>query len=460
MKKIIALFGLIAVTACANLGNNNDETVVYATPTVDYVERLDINSAPQPDSFLNQLAMNYRSFAIFNARQSGYPDIGEVFAQKAVVAFSGETPMPETIDGWEITDQDLGFELSRACQELIKMLKNDMSDYCPIEAAEAQAKFDCWLTASSSGQTATSNECRTRFHSVMEVLRNGGPNGCGTTTKAPEEKTAPVEKAKDKGNSYYPDSVAVMPSQMRAREGIVIVNNVNIPERLINPEPVQPLVFNQNIYGGDKTVNNGTGMEKETVVSTEEKKSAPDMVSRQEFIEMMLAMRQEIHAINERLDNATKEETTILKVQQIPLEPKQHVMEEVFEVHFDFNKAIIKPEYEKVIRQLAKAAQESRNVKISVVGHTDTKGTQNYNFALGGRRAKAVRNMLVKYGIPSDQIVLVSSGEYDLKVPTKDGVKNSENRRARVIKEQRYVEMPNQPQEVKVVEEQEVKVSK
>ena len=51
-------------------------------------------------------------------------------------------------------------------------------------------------------------------------------------------------------------------------------------------------------------------------------------------------MRQELAAINERLDKlqAAAGEKTMIKVQQIPLEPKQHVMEEVFEIRFDFNK--------------------------------------------------------------------------------------------------------------------------
>ncbi len=428
MKKILSLLGLIAVAACTNGGGyNNGE--YYDTPTVDYVESLDLGSADQPDSFLNQLAMNYRSYAIFNARQSGYPDIGEMFAQKAIVAFSDETPLPESLGSWEINDQSLVFELSSACQELVNMLKNDMSDYCPVEAAEAQAKFDCWLTASASGQDSTANECRARFHSVMEVFRSGGPKGCGAKPSVSSKSVSSVKPAADPEIVYYPDPVGVLPAQMRAREGIIVV---------VNPEPVPPIVVNQNIYGGDKTIAGN---------------SEEESVSRQEFIEMMQIMREEIRVINDRLDQK-KSERTVLKVQQIPLEPKQHVMEEIFEVNFDFDKAIIKPEYEEVIHKLAKTTQENRNVKVSVVGHTDTTGSQDYNYALGGRRAKSVRDMLVKYGIPSDQIVIVSSGKNDLKVSTGDQVKNSENRRARVIKEQRYIEQPEKTHITALVEQQ------
>lgn len=481
MKKILALMGLIAVVACSSTGSNRDSNYNQSTPTVDYVERLDVRAAPHQDSFLTQLAMNYRSFAIFNARQSGHPDIGELFAQKAVAAFSGETPFPEPVDNWKIDDQNLGFELQNACQELVRMLKNDMSDYCPIEAAEAQAKFDCWLVASASGQYNTANECRARYMRAMDALRRGGPQGCGApkpvVAPKPMPQPVPVQPAPRQEVVFYPETTAVMPAQMRARESVVVVNNVSLADHLIRPEPVPvtpPLVFNQNIYGGDKTItktkeknisNSGNTINKngevvagweleEETVAAEETVEQPvretiiretvngDLVTREEFITMMVAMREEIAMINRRLDNMPKSEKAYLKVQQIPLEPKQHIMEEVFEVHFDFDKYQIKPEYEDVIRKLAQAAQDNRNLKVSVVGHTDTMGTSDYNFALGGRRAKTVRDMLVQYGIPSEQIVIVSAGKNDLKIPTGDQVKSPENRRVRVVKEQRYMEQP------------------
>ena len=345
--------------------------------------------------------------------------------------------------------------------------------------------------------------------------------------------------------TFYPETtnMSAMRGTNRARDGVIIVNNVNVPEHLINPEPVQPMVFNQNIYGGDKTLNDnstrnsnnvknagntktveksdcpcaqqngGKGGSQQSVqenyqpvsltvnsnpvvlpsqggnqvdvnvpvsvqggtcnaaavggtcpqnvnvdcpcanVKPEEKEItivADGLVSRDEFIELMMTMRGELAAINARLDELAakknepvermRDETTVIKVQQIPLEPQQHVMEEVFEIRFDFDKAVIKPEYEDVIRQLAEVTQANRNVKISVVGHTDTSGSQAYNYALGGRRAEAVQKMLIERGIPASQIVAVSAGEEDLKVPTPDGVRNAENRRVRVVKEVTYTE--------------------
>jgi len=457
IMRMIALASVTTLAACAGR-NTSDAYAPMSTPTVDYVESLDVYSAPHQDSFLNQLAMNYRSYAIYNARTSGYADMGELFAQKAVAAFSGELPFPESLSNWPVDDEQTAFELSTAYNELMNELKNDASYNNPELAAEAQAKFDCWLSAAASGQVSTARECRNRFNKTMTALRDcRGGKIVSAKTKKTVTAVVPAAPARADSPTYYPDTrtMAAMNGAGRAREGVIIVNNVNVPEHLINPVPVQPMVFNQNIYGGDRTVsNNGNNnsltdcggavpCDETAAYETNEIPVVGDeLVSRDEFINMMMAMRAELQAINARLDKieAGMGEKTMIKVQQIPLEPTQHVMEEVFEIHFDFDKATIKPEYRDLIQKLASATQANKNIKVSVVGHTDTAGSRDYNYALGGRRAAAVQNMLIKYGIPASQIVAVSAGEEGLKVPTPDGVPNAENRRVRVVKEVHYTE--------------------
>lgn len=497
ISRMVAIAAVAGLAACAGSGDN--EYAPIATPTVDYVESLDVYSAPHQDSFLNQLAMNYRSYAIYNARTSGYPEMGELFAQKAVAAFSGELPFPESLDNWPVADEQESFELYTAYNELMDQLVNDASMTNPQLAAEAQAKYDCWLSASASGQTGTANECRDRFYKTMTALRDctGGKivntaktetttkttkttiNANGETFVAVERQSTPATQ------TYYPDTrnMAAM-NGTKAREGVIIVNNVNVPEHLINPVPVQPMVFNQNIYGGDKTMtdsnndssvstqctregdvncrikdssNNDVAPQQETNATDSEIPMVSDeLVTREEFINMMMAMRAELAAINARLDEIQSSKNagdkTIIKVQQIPLEPKQHVMEEILEIRFDFDKATVKPEYEELIRQLATATQENKNIKVSVVGHTDTMGSKDYNYSLGGRRAEAVQKMLIKYGIPASQIVAVSAGEEGLAVQTGDGVANAANRRVRVVKEVHYTE-PVKHAPIAVVEE-------
>lgn len=444
---MLALLASVALVGCAGTTEDTTEFARYETPTVDYVERLNVNDAPHQDSFLNQLAMNYRSYAIYNARTSGYPDVGELFAQKAVGAFSGETPFPETLDNWNIVDDNERFEIYTAYNNLIDELKKDAVETQPQLAAEAQAKFDCWLSAAASGQESTAAECKQRFLTALQTLKDCRDGKIVAPTHVESETIADNEKEVEQ---YYPETrrLNAMSGTSRERDGVIIVNNVNIPSNLIQPVPVsvnvtqpqqqqvqQPLVFNQNIYGGEETSNNAGDAEE----------MGDDYVSRDEFIEMMMAMRAELAAINKRLDDlgnapAPSSEKTVIKVQQIPLEPKQHVMEEIFEIRFDFDKATIKPEYEDLIRKLAATTQENKNIKVSVVGHTDTSGSSSYNYALGGRRAEAVQKMLIEYGIPSSQIIAVSAGEEDLKVPTPNNTPNAENRRVRVVKEVHYTE--------------------
>ena len=524
---VSVMLGTVLLAGCAGT-YNDEENGVYATPTVDYVERLDVFNAPHKDSFLNQLALNYRSYGIYNARTSGYPDIGELFAQKAVGAFSGERPFPESLDNWNINSESQRFEISNAYNELIEKLKTDAVQLQPKLAAESQAKFDCWISATASGQIATAQECRNRFFATMQALKDcmdGRAEVVAQAVAAVEAET--IKPESHSSEKYYPETngLSAMSGSTRMREGFVIVNNVNIPSNLVNVVPVpmtmpvvnqavpaqpQPVIFNQNIYGSDGGEGDGeewsaefveakhipvpqpepvtcpnsdqkTCMEcdaseyseSETCPEPEacpmaEPQTCPnptikevyvkedhvvpvgndDYVSRDEFISMMMAMREELKAINDRLDNierapvATSNDKTIIKVQQIPLEPKQHIMEEIFEIRFDFNQATIKPEYEDLIKKLASTTQANKNIKVSVVGHTDTAGSSDYNYALGGRRAEAVQKMLIKYGIPSTQIIAVSAGEEDLKVPTPNNTPNAENRRVRVVKEVHYTEKP------------------
>ena len=474
---VLVVLGCAGLVGCAGTGRD-DSSKNYSTPTVDYVEKLDVYSAPHKDSFLNQLAMNYRSYAIYNARTSGYPDIGELFAQKAVGAFSGESPFPESLDNWEIGSENERFEIHNAYNHLMDELKTDAVYYQPNLTAEAQAKFDCWISAASSGQTATAQECRNRFMATIQALedcmekRATQPVARGTTKTITTTQTT-----KRTAERYYPETYALnaMSGTSRARDGMVIVNNVNIPSNLVQVVPVptapaqvavpqqQPLIFNQNIYGMDGSMGGNGDEEWEEVVVEEVPVKEPepkkqevvvrvdhdnaDYVSRDEFITIMMAMRDDLMAINKRLNDMEKapvqnNEKTIIKVQQIPLEPKQHVMEEIFEIRFDFDKATIKPEYEDLIRKLASTTQANKNIKVSVVGHTDTAGSSDYNYALGGRRAEAVQKMLIQYGIPSSQIIAVSAGEEDLKVQTPNNTPNAENRRVRVVKEVHYTENP------------------
>jgi outer membrane protein OmpA-like peptidoglycan-associated protein len=71
--------------------------------------------------------------------------------------------------------------------------------------------------------------------------------------------------------------------------------------------------------------------------------------------------------------------------------------------------------------------------EISIIGHTDTTGTDEYNMGLSSARAKAVRDALLSRGIRSDQMELRYHGKRDPLVPTGDNVMEPRNRRVEII---------------------------
>lgn len=102
-------------------------------------------------------------------------------------------------------------------------------------------------------------------------------------------------------------------------------------------------------------------------------------------------------------------------------------------VFFDFDKAAITPEANKIITQAAAAAKGGSAAKINLTGHTDRSGSDKYNNALSLKRANAVKDQLVKAGIPADQIAVVAKGESAPLVNTPDGAKEPQNRRVEIV---------------------------
>ena len=68
-----------------------------------------------------------------------------------------------------------------------------------------------------------------------------------------------------------------------------------------------------------------------------------------------------------------------------------------------------------------------------VAGFTDTEGGVAYNQALSVRRANAVRDGLVRNGVPAQAVTIIGEGEMGLLVPTGDQVRYPSNRRAAIV---------------------------
>lgn len=81
------------------------------------------------------------------------------------------------------------------------------------------------------------------------------------------------------------------------------------------------------------------------------------------------------------------------------------------DIHFDFDKYNIRPGDAKILDENAKWMKANANTLILVEGHCDERGTNEYNLALGERRAKATLNYLVSQGIAATRITVISYGE-------------------------------------------------
>lgn len=104
----------------------------------------------------------------------------------------------------------------------------------------------------------------------------------------------------------------------------------------------------------------------------------------------------------------------------------------VFIVFFDWDKAAITAEGERVIEQAADAYKSGAPVRLQVTGYTDRSGSAAYNQRLSERRANNVARALAALGVPREQMVVAGRGENDNRVPTADGVREPQNRRVEI----------------------------
>jgi outer membrane protein OmpA-like peptidoglycan-associated protein len=100
-----------------------------------------------------------------------------------------------------------------------------------------------------------------------------------------------------------------------------------------------------------------------------------------------------------------------------------------FTVYFDFDSWTLKAEQLKVLSDVINTARTGGQTNITIVGHTDTSGSSDYNQKLSVHRANVVVEALADMGARKAAMHASGVGETDLAVPTEDGVKESKNRR-------------------------------
>ncbi len=80
-------------------------------------------------------------------------------------------------------------------------------------------------------------------------------------------------------------------------------------------------------------------------------------------------------------------------------------------IYFDFDQFVLRDDAKKILRNNAQQLLERMGVSVVVEGHCDDRGTNEYNLALGERRANSVKKYLVNLGVKGSRISTISYGE-------------------------------------------------
>ena len=114
-------------------------------------------------------------------------------------------------------------------------------------------------------------------------------------------------------------------------------------------------------------------------------------------------------------------------IKALPLEPVS------FLLYFLNNSTKLTAESKSFIPEVLTLVNKRDFYEISIIGHTDTTGDDEYDMSLSSARAEAVRDILLSHGIRFGQMELRYYGKRDPVVPTGDNVREPRNRRVEVV---------------------------
>nr|CBX28468.1 hypothetical protein N47_G37920 [uncultured Desulfobacterium sp.] len=103
------------------------------------------------------------------------------------------------------------------------------------------------------------------------------------------------------------------------------------------------------------------------------------------------------------------------------------------DVHFDYDSAVLSQSAQEILKKKAAYLEKYSAILVTIEGHCDDRGTNEYNLALGEKRAQSARNFLINLGISSSRIKTISYGEEKPLDPANNEVAWAKNRRAHFI---------------------------
>lgn len=118
---------------------------------------------------------------------------------------------------------------------------------------------------------------------------------------------------------------------------------------------------------------------------------------------------------------------------QEPRREEAHMIDALKTVYFDFDSSTLKPEAMEILKSNAEWLKVNPAVEVQLEGHCDSRGTIEYNYNLGQRRAESVRQYLVKIGCEQIKIHTISYGEERPVDPAENEDAWAKNRRAQFL---------------------------
>lgn len=114
-------------------------------------------------------------------------------------------------------------------------------------------------------------------------------------------------------------------------------------------------------------------------------------------------------------------------IEGVALQPKKIVLTGI---HFDFDKYNIRNDSLPILDRNVDELTSAKSVKIKIVGHTDAKGTDEYNQTLSEKRAEAVMNFFINKGVDANRISSEGHGESEPVAPNDINGKDNPDGRA------------------------------
>ena len=116
-----------------------------------------------------------------------------------------------------------------------------------------------------------------------------------------------------------------------------------------------------------------------------------------------------------------------------PEQPNQGVQDKLKDAFFDYDSAELSGTAQSTLDTDGKVLNDNPGTNVTIEGHCDERGTVEYNLALGDRRAQAVKDYLVRFGIPASRLSTISYGEERPFATGSDESAWAQNRRAHFV---------------------------